>query len=107
MILHRTGYSVMEADSGASALELWPAPGDRIDLVMTDMVMPGGLSGLALAEVLMARHEHLKVITTSGYSVDLAGKELERSGRISFLAKPYSARQLLGAVQSQLDESSA
>jgi FixJ family two-component response regulator len=67
------------------------------------MVMPDGLSGLDLANELLREAGQLRVIVTSGYSVDLAGKELVHTDQVSFLAKPYSVQQLLTAVRASLD----
>jgi PAS domain S-box-containing protein len=102
-LLERQGYTVFEAESGPAALAVWHEHQGQIDLVLTDMVMPEGLSGLELADRLLALQPRLKVIVTSGYSVELGGKELTRTDRVGFLAKPYSKRQLVGAVRASLD----
>ena len=103
MLLERRQYRVLDAGSGPAALSLLPDALDRVDLVVTDMVLPGGLSGLELASRLRAARPQLKVILTSGYSVDLAGKELMAPEHVHFLPKPYSAGQLLEAVRRSLD----
>ena len=69
--LCRFGYTVLEAGGGREAMELWKARRAEIDLLLTDMVMPGGMTGLSLAEKLRSEKPSLKVIVTSGYSGDL------------------------------------
>ncbi len=103
LILQRRGYTVLEAESGPAALAVWQAHLGRIDLVLTDMVMPGGVSGLHLASTLLEARPDLRVIVTSGYSVDLAGKDLAHTDGVSLLRKPYSSDGLADAVRASLD----
>jgi len=103
LLLERRGYRVIDAATGPEALDVWRTHQGRIDLVLTDMVMPDGLSGLTLAKRLLADSPTLKVIVTSGYSVELAGQDFSQTGRIGFLPKPYSASQLEAAIRSSLD----
>ena len=70
------GYTVLEAASGRQALEVWQHAKRPIDLLLTDMVMPGGIMGSELAERLSSQSPRLKVIYTSGYSPGMAGKDL-------------------------------
>jgi len=71
LILQECGYSILEAASGVEALQVWQRNQDSIDLVLTDMVMPEGISGMELAQKL---HENiraaLKIVFASGYSMD-------------------------------------
>ena len=69
------GYKILEAESGVKALNVWEAHRDKIDLVLTDLVMPDRLNGRELAEKLWAERPELKVIFTSGYSADVVGKD--------------------------------
>jgi two-component system, cell cycle sensor histidine kinase and response regulator CckA len=102
-ILGRHGYHVVEARSGADAIGLFESVGG-IDLLLTDLVMPGGMSGRELAEALQRRDPNLEVVFTSGY-----GQEVSASGAralnegLHFLPKPYSVTRLLGAVRRALD----
>ena len=73
-MLERQGYRVIEAESGPDALFMWEKHRDRVDLLLTDMVMPGGLSGFELAEKLRAEKPELKVIYNSGYTDDMLGE---------------------------------
>ncbi|HYE87120.1 MAG TPA: GAF domain-containing protein [Vicinamibacterales bacterium] len=104
LILERRGYRVLEAQSGKAALALWQEQHGRIDLVVTDMVMPEGVSGMELAARMLADEPALAVIVTSGYSVDLVSTDFARLERVSFLAKPYTPDQLTRAVRASLDE---
>ena len=101
--LARLGYAVIEAGTGVEALALWPQRKNEIALVVTDMVMPGGVSGRELAQQLRAAAPGLKIIFTSGYSADIAGKDfpLEEGG--NFLAKPFNPAALARLVRATLD----
>jgi PAS domain S-box-containing protein len=104
-ILQREGYRLIVAESAAAALQL---PADiiaSVDLVFTDLVMPGGVSGRQLADHLRKDRPQLKIIFTSGYSEDLAnGLILAAPGRDTFLQKPFSAGALRRVVREHLDE---
>ncbi|MEZ5293156.1 MAG: PAS domain-containing protein [Vicinamibacterales bacterium] len=102
-VLERAGYSVIEAGSGADGLAKWNAHGDAIRLVLTDLVMPDGMSGLALAARLLSERPDLKVLFASGYSADVAGRDFELKEGQNFLQKPFSPPQLLQAVRQALD----
>ena len=106
-VLTRLGYRVIEAPTGVRALELWEQNRDDIRLLLTDMVMPDGLSGRELAERLLAANPALKVIYTSGYNPEFAGKKFGLRDGVDFLAKPFAAPKLAEAVRAQLDSQSA
>ena len=74
--LSRLGYRVLEAATGKEALEVWEQHRNEIRLLLTDLVMPGGMTGMELAEQLLQRDAKLKVIYCSGYSAEIAGKDL-------------------------------
>jgi PAS domain S-box-containing protein len=76
VILKDYNYEVLEASSGVDALKVWDKHAGRIDLLLTDMVMPEGMSGRELAEELKNRKPTLKVVYTSGYSSDVMGGDL-------------------------------
>jgi CheY-like chemotaxis protein len=103
-ILRRCGYRVLEARSGVEGLRVWEETGRQAHLVLTDMVMPGGISGFELAERLRQAKPWLKVLLTSGYSVELTRQDPETRARFRFLAKPYSAAVLAKTVREVLDE---
>ena len=101
-VLERSGFEVLEAASGVAALELWDKDKPRIDLLLTDMVMPDGMSGRQLAERLRADVPGLRVLYTSGYSTDLLGKDLELEEGLYFLQKPYPPSKLVQTVRNAL-----
>ncbi|HXT41697.1 MAG TPA: response regulator [Candidatus Angelobacter sp.] len=102
-VLETAGYHVLEAPDGAAAQHIWKEHHDSIDLLLTDMVMPGGISGRELAVSLQTHAPGLRVIFTSGYSADIAGRELSLEEGKNFLQKPSSPRQLLEVVRRCLD----
>ena len=102
-ILEAHGYQVLEAGSGVEALRLWEDHGHKVDLLLSDIVMPEGMSGRELAEKLQKAHPHLPVILTSGYSQDMIERETALDDRIKFFSKPYHPSQLAQAVRDCLD----
>jgi len=103
LTLERHGYRVLEAPDGLAALELWRQHRDAVALLLTDLVMPGELDGRELAQRLRADRPQLKVIYTSGYSPELAGRELHSRAGEAFLQKPCPAERLLETVRECLD----
>jgi signal transduction histidine kinase len=102
-VLQPLGYRVLQARSGRDALEVWKWHSSRIQLLLTDMVMPDEITGPQLAERLVAEKPELTVIFTSGYSQDTAGRVFPLSTVTRFVNKPYSPRELSSAVRDALD----
>ena len=102
-LLQSQGYRVLAAASGVKALEVWEANKDRIDLVLTDLVMPDRINGRELAEKLWQERPDLKVIFTSGYSADVVGKDFVLQTGLNYLQKPYHPNTLAQAVRECLD----
>jgi two-component system cell cycle sensor histidine kinase/response regulator CckA len=102
-ILRIQGYTVLEAESGRHALDVWEQANRPVDLLLTDMVMPGGIMGSDLAARLSEKHPALKVIYTSGYSPGMAGKDTSLLAGRNFLPKPYSIGKLAQFVRECLD----
>lgn len=100
-VLKQYGYHVLVADSGPAALELWEHDKDHIDLLITDIVMPQGLSGLELAARLHQQKPALKVIYSSGYTMDMNAEQHVAGSQ--FLSKPYQIRTLVDIVRRCLD----
>jgi two-component system cell cycle sensor histidine kinase/response regulator CckA len=100
--LEDAGYAVIAAVSGLEALALWELHAGRIDLLFTDMIMPEGISGRQLAERLSKSRPGLKIIYTSGYSLDLTDPHFAGGRDIYFLEKPYRSAQLLAEVRDCL-----
>ena len=103
IILQRHGYRVLEAASGSAALLVWKKYGTQIDLLLTDMIMPDGLTGRELARRLMAEEPGLKVIYSSGYDDDPEGTAFISRGTAAFLQKPYTPKKLIQTVRQCLD----
>jgi len=106
LILNQSGYKVFEADCGAAALDIWAERASQIDLVLTDMVMPGGISGRALADTLRQTRPGLKVVYTSGYSPSKSDQDPSLLDGLKFLPKPYNPDKLVRAVQDCLADDS-
>jgi len=102
-LLEGYGYTVMPAESGSKALQLWQQSNGRIDLVLTDLVMPDRMSGRELAERFWADRPGLKVIFTSGYSEDVIGRDFVVRPGSNFLQKPYQPDKLAAVVRDCLD----
>jgi signal transduction histidine kinase/CheY-like chemotaxis protein len=101
--LQRLGYRVVEAASGVEALAVWEQQAGSIDLLLTDMVMPNGISGRDLAARLRARKPGLPVLCISGYTATQGGHSDDLLERASFLHKPFSLQNLAQAVRQCLD----
>jgi len=103
LALEQYGYRVLAATTPAAALKIWEKESAQIDLLLTDLIMPGGMSGRELAERLLAERPALKVIYTSGYSEDLVSRHLDLDPGRAFLQKPCSSAALATAVRQCLD----
>jgi two-component system cell cycle sensor histidine kinase/response regulator CckA len=100
-VLERCHYNILVASSGAEALRVWDEHSGRIDLLLTDMIMPGGMTGSDLAAELKKRKPGLKVIFSSGYSSEFVGKDFGQ-GDMVFLPKPYQPQQVARMVRDAL-----
>ena len=101
--LTRHGYRVVEAASGVEAVKRWTECRGEVALLLTDIVMPDGMSGQQLAQQLHNDLPRLKVIYTSGYSAEIAGRELKLRSGENFLQKPCPPDRLLETVRRCLD----
>jgi signal transduction histidine kinase len=102
-VLTLRGYRVLAAGSGPAALQVWGHEKGPISLLMTDMVMPGGMMGTDLAAELRRANPRLKVIYTTGYSPGTAGLQNSIHENAIFLPKPYSPEKLAQLVRTCLD----
>ena len=98
------GYNVLTAANGVDALSVWSAHREQIDLLLTDMVMPEGMTGMELANTLTAERPDLKVIYTSGYSSEITATHSPFPEGHKFLAKPFQSGTLFETVRSLLEQ---
>ncbi|PPR76496.1 MAG: Blue-light-activated protein, partial [Alphaproteobacteria bacterium MarineAlpha3_Bin4] len=100
--LRNKGYTVLEADNGESALDVINASDERIDLIISDVIMPG-MDGHTLVN--LVRHElpRVKVILMSGYAEDIFQDEINRDPTIEFLGKPFSLKEFAGKVKEVME----
>lgn len=103
-ILQSYGYHVLEATSGREALQVWEKHRDQIDLVLTDLVMPEGISGWKLAQLLQEQDPSVRILFTSGHSRGTAGQQEHLQPGVNFLPKPYMPPTLARMVRTCLDE---
>jgi CheY-like chemotaxis protein len=99
-MLSHFGYDVIEARNGPEALAVLESRNCEIDLLFTDIVMPGGMSGFVLAEEVLARCPGIRVLYTTGYPMMREQDVLKFHGEI--LPKPYLQPALYDAVTHAL-----
>lgn len=99
--LKRQGYEVLEAATGLEALEIMDEEAGRIDIVVSDVVMPE-MDGPTLLKALRKRNPKLKIIFVSGYSADAFQKSLDENEEFAFLPKPFTLPQLAAKVKETL-----
>jgi two-component system cell cycle sensor histidine kinase/response regulator CckA len=96
--LRNKGYKVIEAESGEAALEAVRNAAEKIDLLITDVVMPR-LDGPGLVREVREIRSDIKVIFISGYAEDAFRQRLDSDSNIDFLSKPFSLKQLAAKVK--------
>jgi two-component system, cell cycle sensor histidine kinase and response regulator CckA len=101
--LSQLGYRILEAPTGIKALEVWKQNRDEIRLLLTDLVMPDGMTGKDLAQRVLQENPKLKVIYMSGYSAEVVGKDFPLREGVNFLTKPFQAIKLAQTVRDSLD----
>jgi len=101
-ILENCGYYVLEADSGRKAFDLWREQGQKIDLLIADVVLPRGITGVELAKRLLDEQPQLKVIFTTGKIFRQAEQDALAKMNALFLQKPFQHQELLQVVNNAL-----
>ncbi|MGX5800180.1 cell cycle histidine kinase CckA [Bradyrhizobium sp. Arg314] len=96
------GYTVHEASSGVEALEVFEALGGKVDIVVSDVVMPE-MDGPTLLGELRKRQPDIKFVFVSGYAEDAFAKNLPADAHFGFLPKPFSLKQLATIVKDVLE----
>ncbi len=105
--LERQGYQVIAAPTGTEAAAAFAAHGAPVHLLITDLIMPGGLNGRELADHIHAIDPAVRPIFISGYPADVVSRHLKLGAGGNFLRKPLAVRTLLEAVRRRLDEKSS
>jgi len=100
MVLEDNGYQVLIATDGRAALDFMEGNGRKIDLLLTDIVMPR-IGGPELADRLLAANPGLRVVFMSGYSEEIVSSRLATQDRV-LLEKPFSLPDLLARVSATL-----
>ena len=101
-ILRAAGYTVLEAASGEEAIALEVDYRGRIDLLFTDVVLPG-MNGLQVTDVLRGRRRHIPVLYASGYDREMIATRGALESGIGYMSKPYSADELLSHVRELIE----
>jgi CheY-like chemotaxis protein len=96
------GYRVVTASAGPPALDILRARSD-IDLLLTDVILPGGMNGRQIADAALVIHPDLKVLFTSGYSGDALVHHGRLDSDVNFLGKPYRRSELAAKVREVLE----
>ena len=102
-VLKHHGYDILEAEDAEAALRVWHEHRDQIELVLTDIVMPGTMNGLDLGRRLGQQAPDLKVIYTSGYSADIFTTETHLQEGENYLPKPYLFSRLTSIIYQALE----
>ncbi len=101
--LQLLGYRVRVAANGDEAMKVWARHAAEIDLLFTDIKMPGGLSGLDLYDRLKRAKPSLKVVLSSGYSEEIMNLGMSVNPILVFLPKPFDVKELAATVRRCLD----
>ena len=101
--LKRLGYTPLKAESAAEALDIWAKRHEDIDLLLTDLMMPNGMTGLDLLHAARAERPDLKVVLTSGYPAQVIEQRVVPQLDAPLLSKPYRKRLLALALRRALE----
>ncbi|HEU6449009.1 MAG TPA: ATP-binding protein [Verrucomicrobiae bacterium] len=104
VILEGCGYKILQAGNGREALDVWNRRTKKIDLLLTDMVMPEGVSGMDLAERILVTQPDVRIIFTSGYTATEINPEVLAKTHARFLQKPYTHSDLAKCIRDCLDQ---
>ncbi len=102
-ILNKLGYTILRASNGSEAIQIAERHRERIDLLLTDVVMPG-MNGRELAERLLTLHPETKVLYTSGYTENVIVHHGVLEENLHFIGKPYSLQSLSKKIRETLDQ---
>ncbi|MGE5300011.1 MAG: response regulator [Acidobacteriota bacterium] len=99
--LLKLGYTIYTAKKGRDALSLMDGHGEKIRLVITDLVMPE-MGGLELSRAIKGRYPSVKIIALSGYPIRYESDDFENVGITDFIQKPFVVQTLAEAVRKAL-----
>lgn len=102
-VLSELGYGVIEAGSGPAALDALENASPPVDLLFTDVVLPGGMNGADIAREALARHPDLKILFATGYARNAIFHHGRLDPGVELLTKPFSYSELAGKVREMLD----
>ena len=103
-VLQNIGYHVLKAENAAEALEIVTRYSGPIQILVTDVIMPGGISGRQLAEQMMLIYPKLKVLYISGYTDDAIVRHGVLDPALAFLQKPFAPQALIQKVSELLND---
>jgi nitrogen-specific signal transduction histidine kinase/ActR/RegA family two-component response regulator len=102
-VLESHGYKVLGCSNGREALDLWREHRNRIDLLLTDLILPDGMTGNVLAGILKQSKPGLKILYTSGYNAERLAKEFQPGAPVNLIQKPFHAHKLVEMVFETLN----
>ena len=102
-VLERQGYTVLEAGDGVQALQVHEKEGARIDLILTDVVMPR-MSGREMVDRVRAVRPDMRVLYMSGYTEDAIVRHGVLDASMRLLGKPYTPADLIRKIREVLDQ---
>jgi two-component system cell cycle sensor histidine kinase/response regulator CckA len=101
-VLEKHGFEVLSAGTGPEAIAAADSRDHAIDLLLTDVMMPG-MNGCELAELLLARRPSMRVLFISGYAEDVLASNVGLMPGAAFLGKPFKAKALVTKIREVLD----
>jgi len=96
--LRLCGYTILEASNGEVALDVLRAHDGPIDVLISDVIMPG-MDGPTLVKTVQHERPDMRIILISGYAEDAFRQELGRDSKFAFLPKPFLMKQLVSKVK--------
>jgi len=102
-ILGRFGYTVLQAENGENALEIYEKKRAEISLIVLDLIMPG-MGGKKCLEEILRVNPRAKVVVASGYSINGSPQDVLDAGARGYIRKPYDLREMLNAIRKLLDD---
>ena len=106
-VLKELGYRVMEADNGAAALQALETASEPIDLLFTDVILPGGMTGADIAQQARAQQPGLRILFTTGYARNAIIHHGRLDPGVELLTKPFTYAELATKVREMLDRDDA